>query len=498
MEVEAVTASTRAPLSRARVPLLARVADALDRHVFVVLAIAAAGLIRVTLLGLGIGSDTWYTLVGGRVITHTWLPHADTLAVMTRGREWVDEQWLAHLLLYGLWSLGGWPLALLILVATYLGAFVVAAATALRHNGSARSTALVTLVALMVALGETGFRAETLAFLLFAVVLMLLLDDEARSSRRVYLAFPLLVLWANIHGSVVLGAALVSLWGLTLAVKQARSARSVSAKAIALTAVPWLCTVASPYALELPGYYVRLLHNPTLSRFVSEWQPTSIRNQPLFFVLLLAALLLVGRARRMSPFSVLVLLLTAVGGMLAVRHVVWFALASTAVLPSALDEAWRPRTAPRRRRLNIAIAVTAIATLALAMVAYSQHDRAWFERGYPARAGDAVAAAAAADPGAQIFATERYADWLLFEHPELAGRVAYDVRFELLTQPQLARLARFRLEEGPDWLRVADNYRLFVVDPVSDAGAIRRLVQGSSGRVLYRNPYVAVVERAKA
>ena len=173
----ASTTSTRTPLSRARVPWLTRVADALDRNVFVVLAIAAAGLIRVALLGLGIGSDTWYTLVGGRVVSHSWLPHADTLAVMTRGREWVDEQWLAHLLLYGTLSLGGWPLALLILIATYLGAFALAAGTALRHNASARSTALVTVVTLMVALGESGFRAETLAFLLFALLLMLLLDD---------------------------------------------------------------------------------------------------------------------------------------------------------------------------------------------------------------------------------------------------------------------------------------------------------------------------------
>src|SRR5262249_8579753 len=189
---------------------------------------------------------------------------------------------------------------------------------------------------------------------------------------------------------------------------------------------------------------------------------------------------------------------TAVGGMLAVRHVVWFALACTALLPSALDEAWPPTTAPRRRRLNIVIAVSALVTLALAMGAYAGHDRAWFERGYPARGGDAVAAAAEADPRAQIFATEQYADWLLFEHPELAGRVAYDVRFELLTQPQLTRVARFRLEQGPDWLRVADGYRLFVLDPVSDAGAIRRLLSKPSTRVIFRNRYVAVVERATA
>jgi hypothetical protein len=471
-------------------PRLGRLAEAIDRNVFVVLVIAVFGVLRVGFLGLGIGSDTWYTLLGGRVVSRSWLPHADTLTVLTRGRDWVDEQWLAHLLLYGLWSAGGWPLALLVQLAAYLGAFVLAAATALRLGASARSTAVVGAVALLVAIGETGFRAQTLAFLLFALVLFLLLDDDAQASRRVYLTLPLLVVWANVHGSVVLAAALVTLRGLTLALSERRP----SARAATLIVLPWLCTIASPYALALPGYYARLLHNPTLSRFVTEWQPASIRNQPVFFVLLAGALLLVARARRSTLFATLALLATAVGGLMAIRHVVWFALTAAAVLPGALDDVWPPRSAPRRRRLNLAVAAAAVGALGLAVAAFASHSRAWFERGYPARAGDAVAAAAA-DPTAKVFANERYADWLLFEHPGLRGRVAYDVRFELLTQRQLRQIARFRLEQGADWPRIADGYRIFVLDPQREAGAVELLGREPGARILFRNRDVAVVER---
>jgi hypothetical protein len=413
------------------------------------------------------------------------------LTVLTRGREWVDEQWLAHLLLYGLWSAGGWPLALLVQLAAYLGAFVVAAVTARRLGASARSTAAVGAVALLVAIGETGFRAQTLALLLFALLLFLLLDDDARPSRRVYLTLPLLVLWANVHGSVLLGAALVTLRGLTVALSERRS----STRAAALIAVPWLCTLASPYALALPGYYARLLHNPTLSRFVTEWQAASLRNQPVFFVLLAVALLLVARARRSSLFALLALLVTAVGGLMAVRHVVWFALTAAAVLPTALDDLWPSRPAPRHRRFNLALATAAAGALLVAVVAFASHSGAWFERAYPARAGDVVAAAAAADPGAKVFANERYADWLLFEHPVLRGRIAYDVRFELLTRHQLTRVARFRQEQGADWLRVANGYRIVVLDPRHEAGAIELLTREPGARILFRNSDVAVVER---
>jgi hypothetical protein len=477
-------------------PGLARLAEAIDRNVFLVLVIAAAGLVRVGFLGLGTGSDTWYTLVGGRLVSGSWLPHADELTVLTRGREWVDEQWLAQLLLYGLWRAGSWQLALIVQLAAFLGAFVLAAVSALRLGASARSTAVIGAVSLLVAMGETGFRAQSLALPLFALLLLLLLDDEARPSRRVYLALPLLVLWANVHGSVLLGAALVTLRGLTVALEgNRRPGRTPWARAAALVVVPWLCTIASPYALALPGYYARLLHNPALSRFVTEWQPASVRNEPVFFVLLVGGALLVAWARRGSLFATLAFLATMVGGLIAVRHVIWFALTAAAVLPGALDVVWPSRPAPRRRRLNLAVAGVAVAALVVAVGVFAAHDSAWFERGYPARAGEAVAAAAAADPRAKVLANERFADWLLFEQPVLRGRVAYDVRFELLTQREVRRVAIFRLEQGADWPRLADSYRILVLDPGSEGGAISLFARERGARILFRDRDVAVIER---
>lgn len=485
--------STSAELETSRAPSrMERFGDLVDRNVFVILVLAAAGLFRVALLGIGIGSDTWYTLLGGRVVSRSWLPRGDTLTVLTQGKDWIDEQWLAHLFFYGLWSFGGWPLGLLVLLATYLGAFAVAAATARRLGASARSTAMAGVVCLVLAMGESGFRAQTLAYVLFALVLLVLLEDTVRPSRRVYLALPILVLWANVHGSVVLGAALVALRGLTVAATR----RSVSPRAAGLVFAPWLCALASPYAPSLPAYYWRLLHNPALSRFVTEWQPASLKNQPLFFVVLVAGLFLAARERRASIFSRLALLATAAGGLLAVRHVVWFALAAAAVLPSALDDLWHPEDAPRRRRFNLAVAGGAVGALVVAVVAYASHSKAWYERGYPARAGDAVAAEAQRDSSARVFATERYADWLLFEHPGLAGRLAYDVRFELLSQRQLTAIARFRLEQGVDWQRAAEGYRLLVLDPRGDKGAVA-LFRRQGARTVYRDRDVVVLERRR-
>jgi hypothetical protein len=255
--------------------------------------------------------------------------------------------------------------------------------------------------------------------------------------------------------------------------------------------------LASPYALELPGYYVRLLHNPTLSRFVTEWQPASIRNQPLFFVLLVSGLLLVARSRRSTLFSTLTLVVTAIGGLLAVRSVIWFALAAAAMLPSALDAAWPPGDAPRRRRFNVSLAVTSTVVLVVAAAAFASHGRSWFERAYPTAAGDAVARVAAGEPHLSVFANERYADWLLFEHPSLEGRLAYDARFELLSNSQLTRIAEFRLEQGIAWLRAARGYRILVLDPIADAGAVAS-IRARGATQLYGDRNVVVLDRGRA
>src|SRR5260221_13475339 len=83
-----------------------------EQNVFVVLALVACGVTQTRIVQNTIAPDGWYTLLAGRVIAKSGLPHHDTLAVLTHGRVWVDQQWLGQLSGYGLWRAGGWPLAL--------------------------------------------------------------------------------------------------------------------------------------------------------------------------------------------------------------------------------------------------------------------------------------------------------------------------------------------------------------------------------------------------
>ena len=492
------------PIVPRRAPTLARGETArlrglLERNVFALLVLAACAAVQAVFVRGTVVADGWYSLLGGRVVAAGGLPGRDTLTAMTLGRRWVDQQWLAHLTLYELWNAGGWRLAATSLLVFYLSTFAVASVTARRLGASDRSVAAIVLVSFVAGLPNTVFRAQIIAYPLFALVLSLLVTDSRRPGRLVYLVFPLLALWANIHGSVVLGAALVSLRGLTLAAERLRARaplRSFAGRGLALLLAPWACTLISPYGLALPGYYRSVLDNSTLTHSIVEWGPSTLRGQPIFFALFVAGLWIAARSGpALTRFSKLALLGLGILGLVALRNDVWFAIASAVVLPAALDRVWRPAEGKRRAGLNLRLSAAGAAVAVVAVASVATHGRSWFERSYPPQAAEVVAAAAASDPALRIFANEEYADWLLFEKPQLAGRVAYDVRFELLPSARLQEVVDFRLEHGLDWQRAANGYGLLVLDPAGDSGAVRLFRRLPGTTVLFRDRYVVVLRR---
>src|SRR5207253_2440451 len=78
-----------------------------------------------------------------------------------------------------------------------------------RRGASVRSIGWLTPPTLFLLIwGSWNARAQSLALGLFVAVVWLLIADSRAQSRRVFLVLPLLVLWANVHGSAVTGTLL--------------------------------------------------------------------------------------------------------------------------------------------------------------------------------------------------------------------------------------------------------------------------------------------------
>jgi hypothetical protein len=304
--------------------------------------------------------------------------------------------------------------------------------------------------------------------------------DSRRPSPRVYLVLPLLALWGNLHGSVVLGAGLVVVRGITR-----RSAPFV--------VLPPLALLASPYGLDLVDYYRRTLLNPAFSAMVNEWQaPTIGVTTAPFFALLVAVAWLAGRHRRvLTGFEQLALLATALGGLEAQRNIVWFALTALVLVPALLTAALGPEAERPRAvlRLNAALAAAALGVLAVLVTTTLARPASDFERAFPA---DAAAAAARSD--GRVLANVKYADWLLWREPGLAGRIAYDARLELLSTRRILQIYDFGLPFGGSWRSATAGYDVLVLDRSEDRYAIEGL-RAAGARVAYRGAGVVVLTR---
>jgi hypothetical protein len=468
-----------------------RLTRTLDTSPFPILLVCLVGIVLLSVFAPSIVvGDTWLTLMAGREVVDHGLPHTEHVTILGEGRTWTDQQWLAQVVFYAAHALAGMRAVILLGIALVLLALGLATATARTSGASSRSTFVVGLLAILAGPWGWTIRAQTAALPLFAGVLWLLVDASRRGvRRRTLLVLPLLVVWANLHGSVVLGAVLTMLLGGVELVR----ARRFAWIPVTLIAVSPLAVLASPYGWKLVTYYDLMLVEAPFAPILREWQWSSpSATTALFWLLALVAagLLATRRCRaRLTFYEFAVLAVTFVGAVQAVRGVIWFALAAAAILPVALD-GLLTKADVEAPRVNRVISLAALGGLAVALLAFLVRPASWFVSEWPEARVDAVREATR-DPGVKLWATDGTADWLLWRIPGLRGRIAYDVRFELYDEPALDRIVDYGNLAG-DWTRSLRGYRVVIVD---ERRHLEALAAEPGVRVVHRDHDIAVIVR---
>jgi hypothetical protein len=447
-------------------------------------------------------ADSWLSFLAGREIVSHGLPHADALAVLTHGRSWVDQQWLGQLALYAFYRGGGLKLVLFASIVIQLAALVLGIRFARRRGASPLAIAPFAFATWLVAI--SWLRVQVFSQLLFVVLVCLLAQQSRRASPRVFLALPLLMLWANLHGAAFVGAALVALLGLTEVVSLIRLRKRSAAKwarALALGVTPWLCLLVTPYGLSIVSYYRSTLANPAFRRFISEWAPPTLLSAQgvVFFVLAAGVAVIVGRrARDLTHFEIAALVFTAAGALLAARSVPWFAYTALLVLPALTERAWPERTAAGRDSwLTSTLAIVACLAAVVMLVTAARWPQTRFTAAYPSTAAAAVAQATSRHPKARVLATYELADWLLFTNPSLRGRIAFDGRWELLSGGEISAALDYLYQSRSNWDWIARGYSVFVLDPGRESGLVAMYDGRPDMRVLYRSSLLVVFERVQ-
>jgi hypothetical protein len=468
--------------------------------------VGVLGALLIALLPADVRGDTWIALMAGREVAEHGIPHHETLTTVAYGRPWLDQQWLAQLGLYELERLGGLALIGFIDIALVLGTLLGAVWGALRLGARMRSVAWILPLAVWGMLTGLEVRTQAFVYPLMVALVCLLARDARRASHRVWWCLPIVVLWGNLHGSALMAAGLVSLRGFTVAwERRAELARTPRAwgKPLGLVLGAPACLIASPYGLSTATYYRATVFNPAFHKLIAEWEPVTHEIAMLIAVLLPCAVALWAVVRHRDHTTLwerCALAVLAVGGFVAVRNVPWFALAALVLLPLWIDGfapalAWRTRWAPV---LASGVAAFGAAWLVQGAVKTSRTSAPALTPYFPAGALATVRSEVDAHPGWRVYADDTLADWLLWELPELHGRVAADARFELMSSAQLDSQVDLVSAAGADWKRAAQGCRLVVLNQASYGRATTRFEREPGARTLYDSVHAVVILRGSA
>ncbi len=248
----------------------------------------------VALIGTVGGDARWLAALGHVIATRHTIPSGVPFAAGASS-HWPNVPVLAELIFHWLeQAIGdrGLVLAQLVAVAVAL-AFLIRDARSGEADDAGTSRAL-----LLAGLGSISAlaiaRSQLFSLALFPALCCLLRAEERRPSGRIWLALPLLALWSNLHGAVLVG------WGVLVAYAVLSRLRSQPVVAIGVVLGGAVAICATPALLRTVDYYQGLLGNQAAASGQGLWGSLSL-GSPLDVAFIGCAVLLAIQFVRAQP-----------------------------------------------------------------------------------------------------------------------------------------------------------------------------------------------------
>jgi hypothetical protein len=467
------------------------------------------GVVFVGILGFKLVHDTdifWQVKLGQITLEEGRIPLGDRFTYTHAGEPAPPIYWLAQVLLALLYNLGGWHLARAVHQLALVGSLVVAAATCRRDRTSPFSILVAMTIGFVVMLSNADLRPQSFGLLGFASLLALA-RGRAPFWRKVLVASVILVIWQNMHPSVVMGT--VALGGLAAAdFVDRRHDHGNPWHQVVLT----LLAFVSQFATPLGGRILDVSRdNLRISRevlHIGEWlppwdpliAPDAVRT---YWIALFCSLIAIAwfwrhvSVRDRALFVVMTLL-----SLYASRFIILWALALVPlwaelverIVPSGMFVWARGREdhAARRVRSWIVLAVALLIVINLQWARSASIFR-------PEIADNGVRALRSELQGAaRIYNNYGWAGPLILDgSPE--WRLAVDSRLYIFREPaewrviEDARAGRISLDE----LEHRHHPDAFFLHPGTDRALIDRLLNCPRWRVCYSGPTSVAFVRAR-
>lgn len=221
------------------------------------------------------GDTLWAIKVGEWIVKNGDIPRCETFSWTACGNPWVAHEWLYDLLIYKFHSAFSYcGIGLMVFIPLIFLMFFIWR----MYSAEKKNIIITSIIFIIVIFSFKNFiaaRPQVFSYLFFTYFLYVLLYNK-----KILWTLPLItVLWANVHGSVILGVMMVllQLTYETAFLFYSERRLSINKKLSALAILVPVFSLINPYGIEL---WKASLWQITyqMNRYILEWQPPDFKD----------------------------------------------------------------------------------------------------------------------------------------------------------------------------------------------------------------------------
>ncbi|MFT5092928.1 MAG: hypothetical protein ACI93T_001750, partial [Porticoccaceae bacterium] len=468
-------------------------------------------------------TDVWGHLSYGRLLWESGaLPSTEPLMPLSHGVPFVNSAWLSQLIAYAGYLVVGKA------AITFLFAFCVAAGMGVltRRIYSYTNSVMFALggfaLTLWVEYQQLGIqRPQIVGFLFFAILLSTLLRREW-SNKNWFVVPVMFALWANMHGSFVVGLGLLGCFAIGRGVDLIRRTGKTASllrdnklrRLVLLTELGAVAALLNPYGLSLYAEVLSFGSNPNLQSIV-EWKTLHIglaQGQAAAVAGLILFMVYRISPRRVSTAEVLTLAVFGAAALWTSRMLVWWGPLAGCFAAIHAGAAWRkwqggeaaPEPASRASLWTIVtmgivfifFELSHVGTVTLAMAAGKDIEKIT-DRVPVSRLTPTAAAGYLKEhpPEGLVFSTYEWGDYLMWAGPR-------DMKVFVASHCHLVPEDVWNdymgiIEMRGSWLAMLKRYGIntVVIDEEYREPMVMRLHEDEEWKLLFRQDGQAIFER---
>ncbi len=233
---------------------------------------------------------------GQWILEHARVPTVDFYSYTAAGKPWLSTEWLGEVIYAVAFNLAGWRGVAIVGIAACAAIVGILCFYLLQHL---RFTIAVGWAVAAAAATSPHFiaRPHILSYVILAIWIINLIDaydDEKPDIPRLVILAPLMILWANIHGSFTFGLTLLYIFTAFCLYNYFLQRDYAKCRRLAIVAgTVTLCSFLTPYGMLPILMTTKLVSMRFATSYIIEWQTPNFQQslyRPIYLVGILSAI----------------------------------------------------------------------------------------------------------------------------------------------------------------------------------------------------------------